>query len=629
MTNPLRAQRRGSRLRRGGRAIGIACAGTAIGVLALACDGRAPVTSAPAKVDAKTPESFGGPAVYELDLRGTVTETSEGGLFGGGRRTTYAELVDGLRDMRESKTTAGVFVRLGGRLGFARAHEIGRILGEIRGADKPVYCHADDYDNGAYLTASLGCTKIYVSPAGGVDTVGIAAQLLFAKSFLAKYKVDVDYLQIGKYKGAEEPFTRDAPSPEARASLENALRGIRGAWLPAIAKGRTGKLADAGVIEDGPYSPEEAKVKGIVDEVGYLDEARDAVKKAANATRISKRFAGNEPSVARGIADIFRGMSGSGGAPHVAILPASGAITMAGGGGLPLGGDGGITERGLSKEIARLDDDESTKAVILRIDSPGGSALASDLLWSKLMKLRKDKPLVVSVGGMAASGGYYLSCAGTKIVAEPTSIIGSIGVVGGKLSFGKALEEYGVHAETIAAAPEPEKAARAGYMSLFSAWDDRTRDKVRASMQSIYDLFLKRVSEGRDLPVDKVATFAEGRLFAGEEAKNLGMIDQVGGIEDAIKLAKELAKVPDDTPVDLVGAPPTFLEALGGDDASGESGESAQLIAAEAARRAAADTAMAPWIARVPEMGTFASAMAPLFNGERVLAITPFAFALR
>ncbi len=611
------------------RALGLICAGAALVCGAASCDGRAP-QGAPAKVGAEGPQSLGGPAVVELDLRGGVTETSEGGLFGGGRRTTYAELVDGLREMRESKTTTGLFVRFGGRLGFARAHEIGRILGEIRAKDKPVYCHADGYDNGSYLTASLGCSKIFVSPAGGVDTVGIAAQLLFAKSFLAKYKVDVDYLQIGKYKGAEEPFTRDAPSPEARASLENALHGIRAAWLAAIAKGRAGKLPE-GTIEDGPFSPDEAKAKGIVDEVGYLDEARDAVKKAANATRITKRFGGPDgpPSVARGLADVFRGMSGSGGAPRIAVLPAAGAITMSGGGGLPLGGGDGITERALGKEIARLTDDASTKAVVLRIDSPGGSALASDLLWSKLMKLRKEKPLVISVGGMAASGGYYLSCAGTKIVAEPTSIVGSIGVVGGKLSFGKALEEVGIHAETVSASPDPDRAGRAAYMSMFSAWDDKTRDKVRASMQAIYDLFLKRVSEGRALPVEKVATFAEGRLFAGEEAKTLGMIDAVGGIEDAIKLAVELAKVPEDTPVDLVGTPPGFFEALGGDDASGESGESAQVIAAEAARRAAADAAIAPWLAKVPEMATFAGALGPLFTGEKVLAVTPFAFALR
>jgi protease-4 len=606
---------------------GAAVAGVLALALASACNGRV-AEEAPAKNEAPPP-SFGGPAVIELDLRGGLAETPDGGLFAP-RRNTYAEVVDSLRELGASAETQGVFVRFGGRMGFARAHEMGRVLGEIRAKGKPIYCHSDDYDNTTYLTASLACSRIFVSPAGGVDTVGVAAQLLFAKSFLAKYKVDVDYLQIGKYKGAEEPFTRDAPSPEARSSLENALRGIRAAWLAAILKGRGDKVTEA-AIEDGPYSPEEAKAKGFVDEVGYLDEAREAVKKAAGATRIRKRFGGQDgpPSLSRGIADLFRGMSGSGGAPRVAVLPASGAITMAGGGGLPLGGGDGITERGLGREIAHLTEDKATKAVVLRIDSPGGSALASDLLWSKLMTRRADKPLVVSVGGMAASGGYYLSCAGTKIVAEPTSIVGSIGVVGGKLSFGQALGEYGIHAETISASPDPEKAARSAYMSIFSPWDEKTRGRVRASMQSIYDLFVKRVAEGRGLPADKVATFAEGRLFAGEQAKDLGMVDAVGGLEDAIKLARELAKLPDDAPVDLVGTPPTFFEALAGDDSAGDSGEAAPVAAAEAARKAAADAVLAPWVAKVPELQAFSGALSPLFSGEKVLAIVPFAFVVR
>lgn len=609
------------------RALRLLCGAALLACAASACEGRAPQSSSQAKAAADPPSSFGGPAVIELDLRGGVAENQDTGLFASSRRATFTELVDTLRELREADTTQGMFVRFGaGRMGFARAHEIGRILAEIRAKDKPVVCHADDYDNAAYLAASLGCSRVWVSPAGGVDTVGIAAQLLFAKSFLAKYKVEVDYLQIGKYKGAEEPFTRDAPSPEARQSLETALRGIREAWLASIAKGRGDKLAQ-GTIEDGPYSPEEAKAKGLVDEIGFLDAARDDVKKAANATRIRRRFGGRDepPSVGRGIADIFRGMSGSGGAPHIAVLPASGAISMSGGGGLPFGGGDGITERALGREITKLTDDEATKAVVLRIDSPGGSALASDLLWGKLMKLREKKPLVVSVGGMAASGGYYLSCAATKIVAEPTSIVGSIGVVGGKLSFGQALEEHGIHAETVAASPEPDKAARAAYMSIFSPWDDRTRERVRSSMQAIYDLFVARVAEGRGLPADQIGKFAEGRLFAGEEAKALGMVDQVGGLEDAIKLAMELSKVPDDTPVDLVGTPPTFFEALAGEDVA----QGAAPAAAEAARRAAAEAVLAPFAAQIPELGAFAGALGPLFSGEKVLAVTPFALAIR
>lgn len=608
------------------------CGAAVLACAAGACEGRAPQETSPA-TSAREPQSFGGPALVELDLRGGLGETAEGGLFSGGRRGTFTELVDALRSIRDADTTQGMFVRLGaGRVGFARAHEIGRLLGEVRAKNKPVFCHADDYDNASYLVASLGCSSVWVSPAGGVDTVGIAAQLLFAKSFLAKYKVDVDYLQIGKYKGAEEPFTRDAPSPEARSSLETALRGIRAAWLDAIAKGRGDKIKQA-AIEDGPYAPEDAKAKGLVDEVGYLEAARDEAKKAAGATRVRRRFGGRDepPSVGRGIADLFRDMSGSGGAPRIAVLPASGAISMAGGGGLPLGGGDGITERGLGREIKKLTDDKATKAVVLRIDSPGGSALASDLLWGKLMKLREAKPLVVSVGGMAASGGYYLSCAGTKILAEPTSIVGSIGVVGGKLSFGAALEEQGIHTETVAAAPEHEAAARSAYMSPFAPWDDRTRDRVRASMQSIYDLFLKRVAEGRGLPEDQIGKFAEGRLFAGEEAKSLGMIDATGGLEDAIKLAMELAKVPDDTPVDLVGAPPTFLEALSGEDVAQGAAPAADAatLATDAARRAAASAILAPFLEQVPELAAFAGAFGPLVSGEKVLAVTPFALAIR
>lgn len=625
-----------TRSSRRARPLRLLCGAAVLASAAGACEGRAPQgVSTTAKTQSEASQGLGGPAVLELDLRGGIAETPGGGLFspGGG---TFTELVDALREIRDADDTKGMFVRFGaGRLGFARAHEIGRILGEIRAKNKPVVCHADDYDNASYLAASLGCSSVWVSPAGGVDTVGIAAQLLFAKSFLARYKVDVDYLQIGKYKGAEEPFTRDAPSPEARQSLETALRGIRSAWLAGIAKGRGDKVGPA-AIEDGPYSSEGAKAKGLVDEVGYLDAARDDAKKAAGATRVRRRFGGREePSLGRGIAEMFRGMSGSGGAPHVAVLPASGAISMSGGGGFPLGGSDGISERVLGREIQRLTDDDATKAVVLRIDSPGGSALASDLLWGKLMKLRAEKPLVVSVGGMAASGGYYLSCAGTKIVAEPTSIVGSIGVVGGKLSFGQALGEYGIHAETVAAAPEPDAAARSAYMSPFASWDDRTRERVRSSMQAIYDLFVKRVAEGRGLPAEQVGKFAEGRLFAGEDARSLGMVDVVGGLEDAIKLAMELAEVPADTPVDLVGQPPTLFEALASEDSAGEkapaapAADAARRVAVDAARGVAADAFLAPFVAQVPELGAFAGAFAPLLSGERVLAVTPFAVAIR
>ncbi len=613
--------------RRWGAGLGIAALAIAAAVGAGGCEGRPRTVKE--EEERPRPMPIDVPALAELDLTKGLPEATTPSLFGPGRQRTHLDLVRVLDGMKGSDATKGVFVRLGTtRLGLGRAHEAGRMLAEIR-AKVPVVCHADDYNNTTLLLAALGCSKIYLSPAGSVDSVGIAAQLLFGKSLLEKLHVDVDFLQVGKFKGASEPFTRDGPSPEARESLERALKGMRAAWLEAIQRGR-GKSGIAELAEDGPFAAEEAKQKGLIDEVGYADEAREDAKKLASADRIAMRFGAGEgpPPVSRGMVDLLRALSGAskGGTPHVAVVRAVGAISMSAAPSL-LGGSEGITEQDLGRTVAKLTSDESTKAVVLRIDSPGGSALASDLLWKRLMKLRAEKPIVVSVGGMAASGGYYLACTGTKIMAEPTSIIGSMGVVGGKFGVGKALGELGVHAETIAAAPGPERAARAAYLSPFTAWDDATRAKMLASMTAIYDLFLKRVSEGRGIPVEQVAPSAEGQLFAGLEAKDRMLIDQIGGLDAAIKLALELAKLPDDAPVEAVGEAPGFFDLLDGNDANEAEGRS------DAARRAgaaaAAEVLLPDLAALSPEAQTFVASALPALSGERALAALPFALTVR
>jgi protease-4 len=612
----------------GRRSLGSAAAlALAVGLLAVGCDGRARRGSADPPVAAG---GFGAPALIELDLTRGVPETAPSSLFGKTNRQSHVELVRAIRAFADEDTTKGVFVRLGtASVGFSRAHEIGRMLGEIRAKGRPIICHAEDYDNGTMLLASLGCSKVWLSPAGEVSTVGVAAQLLFANRLLGKLNIEADFIQVGKYKGASEPFTRDAPSPEARESLEATLRGIRSAWISGVTQGR-GNEALAEALEDGPYSPEEAKAKGLIHEVGYLDEARDDAKKLADVPYVVTRFGASDraPPVSGGVLDVFRSISGasSAGTPHVAVVQAVGAISMGTGDGLPFGGSDGIGERELGRLLTRVMNDESTKAVVLRIDSPGGSALASDLLWKRLMKLRAKKPLVVSIGGMAASGGYYMACAADKVVAEPTSIVGSIGVVGGKLALGKALEELGVHAETVAASPDPKKAARATYMSVLSAWDEPTKARVFAQMKSIYDLFVKRIAEGRAMPVDKVEASAEGRIFGGVEAKDRGLVDAIGGFEDALKLALDLAKLPSDTPVDLVGDSPALFDLLGvgsEDEDGGASGRAAM------ARRAA----LAELMPQIPELGPelqgFLGTMAPLLAGERTLAAMPFSLTIR
>ncbi|HRI70605.1 MAG TPA: signal peptide peptidase SppA, partial [Polyangium sp.] len=575
--------------------------------------------------------AFDAPAIAELDLGSGVPEIASTGLFAAGRGRGFADLVQTIEAAKNRDTNKGFFVRLGtASFGLARAHEIGRLLDGLRKSKKPVICHADDFGNGTLLMAAVGCDQIWLSPAGGVNSITLSAEMVFGKRLLEKLHVDVDFLQVGKYKGAKEPFTNDGPSPEARESLEGTLRGMRTAWLAAIATGRNNPEL-ANVVEDGPFSAEEAKEKGLIDTIGFAEDAREEAKKLASAERIVTRFGGgpgNEP-VSRGLVDVMRALTGPGGTgePRIAVAIASGAISMGGGSQSPLGGNEGISERELGKTVARLTKDESVKAVVLRIDSPGGSALASDLLWKKLMKLRSEKPLVISVGGMAASGGYYLACAGTKIVAESTSIVGSIGVVSGKLAVGKTLSEFGITTQIVAAAPDPQKAARAGYMSPFAGWDEATREKVLHSMNSVYDLFVKRIAEGRGVDVKKVGESAEGRIFSGTEAKERGMIDELGGLSDSITLARKLASLPDDVPVDILGGPAGLFELLD-DDADARSRSQAAL--AQQARQTAWST-MLPEISGLapPALSTFLGSMNPLLTGERTVVALPFGLSVQ
>ena len=612
-----------------GAALGVALllSGALAATSLAGCEGRTRETSPAVASRARAPAAYDAPAVAEIDLSRGAPETVPSSLFGPARGATHSDLVRALRSTAEADTTKGVLVRLGtASFGFARAHEIGRLLAKIRAKGVPVVCQADDFANGTLLLASVGCSDLWLSPAGSVDAVGLAAQLLFGNKLLTKLHIDVDFLQVGKYKGAQEPFTRDAPSPEARESLEGALGGIRTAWLDAIVEGRAKREELRPLLEDGPYSAEEAKQKGLIDHVGYADEARDAAKKSAGVDQAITRFGAGEgqPPVSRGIVEILRALSGSGrgGTPHVAVLRASGAISMAPSG--MFGQSDGITERELGKALARLTKDDSAKAVVLRIDSPGGSALASDLLWKRLMKLRAEKPLVISVGGMAASGGYYMACTGTKIVAEPTSIVGSIGVVGGKLAVGHALDEIGVHVETVGPTRDPAKLARATMMSPMTPWDDATRARTLTTMVAIYDLFLQRIAEGRGKKVDEIAPSAEGRIFGGVDAKARGLVDELGGLDEAVRIAFELAKLPADAPVVLVGETPGLLDLLDGDDS-----DSAKSEALRTARDTAADALLPRWIGAMPELSAFVASAAPLAEGEQTVTALPFALILR
>lgn len=582
-----------------------------------ACEGRPRAGSrGPTSAEPRS-----GPAITVLDLDGGIPEQPSSGLLGlTPRGGSFDALVSEIEGLERAKDVRGVLVRLGAaRIGLARASEVGALL-ERLGAKVPVWCHADDMANGTLWLAVRGCKRVWLSPAGSVDAIGLAAQTLYFHKLLAdELGLDVDFLQIGKYKGAEEPFTRDGPSPEARESLEGTLAGMRAAWLAGITSARPGMTP--GSAEDGPYDATDAKQRGLIDDVGYLDEARAALEKETGAVRAETRFGGGSASSEGDeLSDVLRIVAGESlAAAPVALVRADGAISLEGGGGL-LGESGGIVERHLTRVLSHLEKDDDVKAVVLRIDSPGGSALASDLLWHALMRVRAKKPLVVSVGGMAASGGYYLASAGAVVFADPTSIVGSIGVVGGKVAADQALEKIGVHGETIPAKTgDQHAAARAAYESLLAPWDDATRVRLRQTMKGIYDLFLSRVAEGRGIPVERVAASAEGRIFAGEEGRTRGLVDEIGGLEEAIARARDMAGLPVDARVGVIDEPSGLLEALAGDDPSGNS----------AAPRPVTSAAPPAALSRVAaEIAPFVESMEPLLGHERVLCAVPFALAV-
>ncbi len=573
-----------------------------------------------------------GGVVIELDLtRGLSEAAPQFSLLSGASPPTYADLIQTIATASRDRRTRGFLLRMSeGDISWAQAEELGRTLAALR-PEQPVVCHSHAYTNSSLLLALTGCDKVWLSPAGEVATVGIAGQMVYLKRLLERFKVKADFLHMGRYKSAAEMFTEDGPTEPARESLDAVLGSIRQTWIAGLEGSRGGaQIRKAGqavqkLVEYGPWSADAALKAGMIDAVGYYSDARRDAKTLAQVEEVETSFGLQARRDAAGeIAQLLRFIAGTsrsdGGDAHIAVVPAAGAISMGGGGGLT--GSDGISAESLGKTLRRLREDASVKAVVLRIDSPGGSALASDLLWHELMRLRDKKPLIASLAGTAASGGYYMACAATQILAERSSVIGSIGVVGGKMVFGEALDELGITGITIPASKEPGAAARAAYLSPLTPWDDATRESVRAQMQAIYELFLRRVSQGRGAPVDDIRKIAEGRIWSGEQGLEIKLVDALGGLGDAVAMAKKRAGLDESAPVKVEGGADSLLELLEIDSDADE----ATIRAALARFRSALPS---PLEELATPLRPYASSLAPLLGDERVLTAVPFALRVR
>ncbi|MGH7177436.1 MAG: signal peptide peptidase SppA [Tepidisphaeraceae bacterium] len=506
--------------------------------------------------------------VAYIDLKGEIPEEpSELSLLLETRGTTLRTVVERLHAARDDKNLRAVLLTVGEvSLNLAQAQEIREAVAEFRRVGKRCFVYADSYDTVSY-TLACGATDVCLMSGGEIVVPGVGLETMFYKGTLDKIGVQADYVQIGEYKGAEEPFTRTAPSDELRAELTRLTEALFEQIVDGISLGRNVSRQTArNVIDDTMITALSAKQRGLVDHIVEQDGLRELIrselgddvdlvhnygKPAREEVDFSNPFAllsllSKRPEVSE--------------KPSVAIVYAVGTI-VDGEGGESYFGEGEVGSDWMRKTMRIAERDENVKAIVIRIDSPGGSALASEAMWQAVRRVAKRKPVVVSVGSMAASGGYYLACAGDWIIADPCGIVGSIGVVGGKFVVKDLYDKLGLSTETFA------QGRNAGLFSATAPFSDRQRRMIRNWMQETYEQFTKRVLATRGDKIADIDKVARGRVFTAKQGRELGMVDELGGTERAIAVAASRAGLTTGTyDVRILPPPRTLADVLFGTD---------------------------------------------------------------
>ncbi|MBI4912398.1 MAG: signal peptide peptidase SppA [Acidobacteria bacterium] len=417
---------------------------------------------------------------------------------------------------------------------------------------KPVVAYNQGWSKKEYyLCAGLG--NLVVNPFGGVEVTGISSEPMFFGEAFKKYGVEVQVTRVGKYKSAVEPFITDRMSEASREQSQKLLDDLWAEWKGTVAADRKLKPEELQRIADerAILLSEEAKASGLVDRIAAHDEVLNDLKKMAGKTEKDREFPQIDIATYAQIpGDAVKGKN------RVTVVYAEGDIVDGEGGPGLIGGDK------LARELRKLRLDKNVKAVVLRVNSPGGSAAASELIQRETVLMKKEKPLVVSMGTVAASGGYWISAFADRIFAEPNTLTGSIGVFGMLPNVKKLANDHGITFDQV-------QTARLGNVtSMARPKTEAELARIQATVDFVYEQFLAKVAEGRKLKKDGVHEIAQGRVWSGQEALKLGLVDEFGGLEAAIRHAARAAKIENDYRVDPIGAPKKpiekLLEALGG-----------------------------------------------------------------
>lgn len=481
-------------------------------------------------------------SVFVLNLSGTISELgSENPLsMFTGDNSLNSGLNDILSSIKKAKANddiKGIYIEAGAlAANYATLQEIRNALADFRKSGKWIVAYGDFYTQGAYYVASVA-DKVYINPKGIVDWHGIGAQTMFYKDFMAKFGVKWEVVKVGTFKSATETFTEEKMSDANRLQTQTFIDGTWRNVCDAVSKSRGISVDSLNSYADSYLALQatETLVKAkMVDGMMYGDQVKDAVKKMMKLEK-------DDDISQLTLNDMLNVKDGKVEGSEIAVYYAEGDIVQDPKAATMFGNNNYIASRKVCKDLEDLMNDDDVKAVVVRINSGGGDAYASEQMWHQMSELRKVKPVVVSMGDYAASGAYYMSAPASWIVAQPNTLTGSIGI------FAVIPDLSGLVTTKLGVRFDEVKTNRNSTFGNLMARPFNAEEKamLQASVNRGYSLFRQRVADGRRLPVESVEKIAQGRVWLATDALNIKLVDQLGGIDDAVKKAAQLAKLKD------------------------------------------------------------------------------------
>ncbi len=478
-----------------------------------------------------------------LRVSGDLQETEPAGVLGQifEPPPTVRSIVDALRKAKVDDRITSVIIRPTSTAAlWGKVQEVRDAILDFKGSKKPIIAYLE-YGGEQELYLASACDKVFLMPTSSLDLTGMASYELFLRGTLDKIGAFPDTLHIGEYKTASNTFTEHTYTPAHREMAESLNSDLFDQLVRGLADGRHKSESEIReLIDHGPFLPEDAVRTGLVDDLAYEDELDDKMRLSNGPVHFLEQ---------RDYKSVSLSSLGMGRGQRIAVIYAVGLISSGESSydspqGQVVGSDT------LVSYLRKARADSSIKAIVLRIDSPGGSAIASDVIWREVQLTREVKPVIASMSDVAASGGYYIAMPATAIVAQPSTLTGSIGVVMMKFVIDGTLKKLGVNMEHV------QEGRYADMYSPVRAFSPEERAKVEEQMQATYDAFVEKAAAGRNTTPEKIDAIGQGRVWTGQQAKTLGLVDELGGLTRALALAKQRARIPQDADVQLVIYPP-------------------------------------------------------------------------